>query len=106
MAIGREGSFIVLPSGKRVFSTALAYGVTPQVRSFRATQVSPGAIEAEVVLQDGVNAEAASRSLREAWEKILEGQLEVRVRIVVSITPEPSGKLRYFVPLESAQTSA
>jgi phenylacetate-coenzyme A ligase PaaK-like adenylate-forming protein len=101
VAIGREGSFIRLPSGRKVFSTMLAYSVIPTVASFRARQESTTKIDAQVTLHHAVNPETAKRDLEAAWRNALGNEIEIEVRVVTTIAPEPSGKLRYFIPLES-----
>lgn len=101
VAIGREGSFISLPSGRRVFSTVLAYAVTPAIASFRAHQRDAALLVADVTLQGSAEPGAAARELQEAWGRALDHELEVQINIVTTLPREPSGKLRYFVPLGS-----
>jgi phenylacetate-CoA ligase len=101
VAIGREGSFIRLPSGRQVFSTALAYAVTPAVASFRAQQISVSELVADVTLRPGMDPAEAGRALEAAWHGALGREIRVRVRVVPALLPEPSGKLRYFIPMDS-----
>ncbi len=101
VSIGREGSFISLPSGRRVFSTVLAYTVTPEIASFRAQHRGPGLLVADVTLHRDTDPLAAARELEHAWGKALNHELEIRINIVPTLPLEPSGKLRYFVPLGS-----
>lgn len=95
--MGRIQDFIHTPSNGKIYATILAYTVPDGIARFRAYQVRPDAIVAEVVL--AAQATASTVDLcRRRWKKELGVDMEVDLHVVPKIDPEPSGKLRYFVP--------
>lgn len=99
--VGREDSFVRLPSGRVVYDAILAYTVPEWVEKFVARQTSIDTIEARVVPTRPVKA-TAIHTLQQAWEDALGGEVAVRVDVVERIEYDASGKLRYFIPLEPA----
>lgn len=94
---GRSDSFIQTPSGP-VYDAILAYSAPSSVQRFRVWQVSQTELLAHVVPGAGCNESVAAAEAAHAWERALQGQMRVSVVPVSDIPPEPSGKLRYFVP--------
>jgi phenylacetate-CoA ligase len=95
---GRVDSFVLTPRGK-VYDAVLAYSLPPGITRFRARQVAPELIEAQVVLGPGYVSGRTVNALKSRWENALGPGVSVRVTVVDEIPPEASGKLRYFVPL-------
>lgn len=99
--VGREDSFIRLPSGRVVYDAILAYTVPEWVQRFVARQTSVDTIQARVVPTHPVHPIEVA-ALRQEWEDALGGEVSVHVDLVKRIEYDASGKLRYFVPLEPA----
>jgi hypothetical protein len=90
--------FIQTPRKGSVYATILAYTVPKDIARFRAYQVRHDAIVAEVVL--AAQASASTVDLCKArWTNELGAGMGVEIHVVPNIEPEPSGKLRYFVPM-------
>jgi phenylacetate-CoA ligase len=104
VTIGREGSFILLPSGRQVFSTILAYTVPASIASYRARQETADLLRADVTLQSGTDPAAAIEAAQAAWGEALGREIRIEINVVSDLPFEPSGKLRYFVPLGSRQS--
>ena len=100
LSMGREGSFILLPDGDKVFGGVLAYSAPSSVLRFRGSQVSLNELEVLIEVKEGDDRAAAARSFRKRLGDALGEQLHVRVHTVDKIPRDPSGKLRYFVPLD------
>jgi phenylacetate-coenzyme A ligase PaaK-like adenylate-forming protein len=96
---GRQSSVILLPNGREVFSSILAYSAPPEVRRFRATQVSVDELNIEVEPSPGLDHTAVLAACRSSWTEAIPDLGTIQVRIVDSIEPEVSGKLRYFIPI-------
>jgi phenylacetate-CoA ligase len=96
---GRVDSFIRLPSGRLVYDAVLAYSVPMSVQRFKAYQRSDNELVVEIVPHRHVEAPVAAAECKLAWETALSGEMSVNVILVREIPPEPSGKLRYFVPM-------
>lgn len=100
--IGRQKSFILLPDGKKVNDAVLAYSVPPGIRRFRGRQRNPATLEVDVVVHPGTDPGETTGQYRDALQAALGPGLAISVTVVESIPREASGKLRYFIPLESA----
>lgn len=96
--LGRSQDFITTPQRGRVYATILAYTVPEGIQRFKAYQIRPDAIVAEVVLAADA-APSTAKTCRHNWEEELGDGMSVRLITVAEIPPEASGKLRYFVPL-------
>ena len=95
--MGRIQDFIHTPGKGAIYATILAYTVPEGIARFRAYQVRPDAIVAEVVL--ATKATASTIDLcKKKWKKELGIDMEIDLHVVPKIDPEPSGKLRYFIP--------
>jgi len=98
---GRSDSFILTPHGP-VYDAILAYSVPPGVLRFKAFQISPERINAYVVPRTGEDPATTAAECGQRWTEVLGAGMTVVVEPVDEIPPEPSGKLRYFVPLPGA----
>jgi phenylacetate-coenzyme A ligase PaaK-like adenylate-forming protein len=99
---GRIDSFIQTPHRGPVYDAILAYTVPPQVGRFKAVQVTLNQLVVDVVPGPGFTSPQTTQECQRRWEAELGPSMRVSVRVVDNIPPEPSGKLRYFVPLEAA----
>jgi hypothetical protein len=88
-----------MPDGRAVFSSILAYSVPPEVRRFRARQVSGVELRIEVEPKPGLAASEVLAAAERSWATALPGMPDIRVSVVDQIESEASGKLRYFIPL-------
>ena len=102
---GRQGSVIRLPDGREVFSSILAYSAPPEVRRFRARQVSTDALHIEVESNRGVDDAAVIAASSASWSAALPGMTTICVKVVDDIESEGSGKLRYFIPLSEGSAT-
>lgn len=99
---GRSDSFIETPKG-RVYDAILAYAVPEGVQRFRVFQVAPDRLRAHIVPATGSERSEIARVCKKRWEEVLAPGMTVEVEIVENIPLEPSGKLRYFVPLAETE---
>jgi phenylacetate-CoA ligase len=97
--LGRTDSWIVLPSGKRVYDAILAYSMPASVSLFQGRQPTLGELSVQCVAKAGAHVDLVA--IKQALVEATDGELAVRVECVESIPPSPSGKLRYFIPLET-----
>lgn len=95
--MGRMQDFIHTPGKGEIYATILAYTVPDSIARFRAYQVRPDAIVAEIVLATQATSSTVDLC-RQRWQKELGVDMTVALHVVPEIDPEPSGKLRYFVP--------
>lgn len=102
---GRIDSFITTPRG-RVYDAVLAYTVPPEVFRFRARQVSLDLLEVEVVPGKGFDPQRTPRECERRWQEALGPGMRVTVSEVSDIPLTAAGKLRYFVPLATADQSS
>jgi phenylacetate-CoA ligase len=100
---GRIDSFIRTPHRGKVYDAILAYTVPAGISQFRARQVEANLITADIVVSDGFQREPTIDECRRAWEAALGPGMTVTLRAVEQIAAEPSGKLRYFVPLADSR---
>ena len=96
---GRLGSFIQTPAGGQIFSTILPYTVPTEVRRFRVTQTGSDSLDAEIVVDEHADPLSVVSDCRRRWEAALGPGMAIKFEVVPSISPDASGKLRYFVPL-------
>lgn len=97
---GRSDSFIETPSGP-IYDAILAYTVPAAVQRFKVYQTAPDHLEAYVVPGAGFIKDQTPRECARTWEEALGPGMTVNVRTVHDVPLEPSGKLRYFVPLSN-----
>lgn len=95
--MGRIQDFIHTPGRGNIYATILAYTVPEGIARFRAYQVRSDAVVAEVVLATQATASTVDLC-KNRWQKELGGEMHIDLHVVPKIDPEPSGKLRYFVP--------
>lgn len=100
LSSGRSDSFIRTPRGP-VYDAILAYTVPPGIQRFKVYQVSPERLEAKVVPGAGFVQAQTPAECRRRWQDVLGPGMEIEVETVPDIPLEPSGKLRYFVPLQT-----
>jgi phenylacetate-CoA ligase len=103
---GRVDSFIVLPCGDKVYDAILAYALGGQVRSFRAQQVALDEIRIDIVPALSPGTPTAVEDALRTVRARLGPKMRVHWRAVDQIPPEPSGKLRYFIPLSETGPDA
>jgi phenylacetate-CoA ligase len=96
---GRVDSFIQTPERGLVYDAILAYTVPASVQRFRAKQLAVDELEVELVPGIGFDESRTPADCIAVWEKALGPGMRVTTRTVNQIAPEPSGKLRYFIPL-------
>ena len=97
---GRIDNFIITPARGRVYDALLAYTVPPAVSRFKARQTDTETLAVQIIVAKGADPEAVAGECRRRWETELGPGMHVNVSVVEDIPAEPSGKLRYFVPLE------
>jgi phenylacetate-CoA ligase len=95
--LGRTDSWIVLPSGKRIYDAILAYSMPAGVSRFQGEQTSETELQVRCVARHGEA--VAIEEIRAALEAATDGELTVTVRLVYAIPAAATGKLRYFTPL-------
>lgn len=97
--MGRIDSFIRTPQKGPVYDAVLAYTMPQSVQRFRAYQTAVDHLRVEVVPGTTFDPELVPGELRKRWEELLGPGMSVTVQLVDDLPHEPSGKLRYFVPL-------
>lgn len=100
LSSGRSDSFIRTPRGP-VYDAILAYTVPPGIQRFKVYQTAPERLEAKVVPGVGFVQAQTPAECRRRWQDVLGPGMEIEVETVPDIPLEPSGKLRYFVPLQT-----
>jgi phenylacetate-CoA ligase len=101
LAEGRNGSFLHLPSGRKVYSSCIAYAMPRAVRSFSARQLSIQDVEILVVPEPTADWTRVESEIVTALRDHVGQELRLSVRPVAAIKAKDlSGKLRYFEPLE------
>lgn len=103
---GRVDSFILLPDGRQVYDAVLAYALGGKVHAFRAQQTALDHLRIEVVPRESDLSPSVTHTVLRELRAHLGETLEIELVPVTKIEPEPSGKLRYFIPLrKDAQAS-
>lgn len=103
--MGRIDSFIQTPARGPVYDAILAYTVPAGVQRFRAYQLAVDRLAVDLVPGAGFDRHATPRSCQARWEQALGPGMHVAVRTVQDLPYEASGKLRYFVPMSSADAA-
>ena len=96
---GRTDAFIAFPNGERLFCSILSRSMPQGVRRFRAVQPNLESLHIDIELHSGALTVPTVAALRRALESYIKGRIQVEISVVHVIEPEPSGKLRYFIPL-------
>ena len=104
IASGRSDSFIRTPT-RIIYNAILAYTVPPEVQRFKVIQTSLRHLEAQILPGSDFDPKTTPDECRRRWEKALGPGVQVTVRTVESIPLEPSGKLRYFIPLDGEHSA-
>jgi phenylacetate-coenzyme A ligase PaaK-like adenylate-forming protein len=102
---GRVDSFILTLHRGPVYDAILAYTVPPEVARFRATQVALDRLEVVIVPGARFRGDESAKECKRRWETELGPGMQVEVRVVEEIPFDPSGKLRYFVPISGSGPS-
>lgn len=99
--LGRIDSFIQTPLRGPVYDAVLAYTIPQCVQRFRAHQVAPDRLRVDLVPGVGFSERETPRLCQIRWEEALGPGMSVIVQVVDDIPYEASGKLRYFIPMDS-----
>ncbi len=101
---GRRNDFLVGAEGRRVHGSAANYVMRelPQVAQYRLVQRADLSLDIEVIA-NGAWGEAQTRTVTEGMHRILHADVPVRLELVESIAPSPSGKYRW-VESEALET--
>lgn len=101
---GRRNDFLVGAEGRRVHGSAANYVMRelPQVAQYRLVQRADLSLDIEVIA-NGAWGEAQTRTVTEGMHRILHANVPVRLELVESIAPSPSGKYRW-VESEALET--
>ncbi len=100
---GRVDSFIQTPQRGRVYDAILAYTMPASVQRFRARQVAPDHLVVELVPGEGFRPEETPAICRATLEQALGPGMRVTTHMVQHIAHDPSGKQRYFIPLDNGR---
>jgi phenylacetate-CoA ligase len=101
IAQGRVSSFVLLASGRQVYSACIAYAMPQGVRCFRARQRTLRDLEILVVPDPNVEWAQIETGIRTGVRAHLGDEVWLSIRAVTEIREtDGSGKLRYFEPLE------
>ena len=104
ISAGRVSSFIILPSGRRIFAAAIAYSMPPEVRRFQARQVALDRLEVDVEIGPDQRTDSIMTTCHRTLCNVVNNEIVVKVRPVDRIPQGPGGKLRYFVPVTDSST--
>lgn len=101
---GRRNDFLAGTEGRRVHGSAANYVMRemPQVAQYRLVQRADRSLDIEVIA-NGPWGEAQTRTVTEGMHRILHAEVPVRLHLVDSIAPSPSGKYRW-VESEALET--
>lgn len=102
--VGRLDDFILTPHRGPVYDAILAYTMPAVVQRFRARQVAPDQLVVELVPGPGFDRAGTPATCRAALELALGPGLSITTHVVDHIPHDPSGKLRYFIPLAEGAT--
>ena len=105
ISAGRISSMVILPDGSRLFPAVISYAMPPGIRRFQAKQLAEDHFEVLIEVQSSEIAEVAMESCERGLKTALGGEVRIEVRITDKIPQDPSGKLRYFIPLSEGQST-
>ncbi len=97
---GRSDSYILTPSGAKVYDAVFAYTLKKGVVSFKAVQTSLNNIDVYLKVNN-MFSEELKRYYLETLKKKIDPQMNIIIKIVEVLPREPSGKLRYFIPFRN-----
>lgn len=92
---GRIDDFIITPDGRKVYDAILAYTFKKGIISFKAIQKDIKTLYIYLIPDKNYNKELEQEYIN-TFKKLISSQMEFIIHCVNEITPEPSGKLRYF----------
>lgn len=104
--VGRLDRFIQTPDHGLVYDAVLAYNVPPQILRFRAHQTAIDRLEVDVMPGAGFDQTNTPALFRTRLAAVLGPRMRIETRVVADIPFAASGKLRYFVPLETSAGDA
>lgn len=93
---GRRNDFLVGGEGRRVHGSAANYVMRelPQVAQYRLVQRADLSLDIQVIA-NGAWGDAQTRTVTEGMHRVLHADVPVRLELVESIAPSPSGKYRW-----------
>lgn len=93
---GRRNDFLAGADGRRVHGSAANYVMRelPQVAQYRLVQRPDLSLDIEVIA-NGAWDDEQTRTVTEGMHRILHAEIPVRLQLVESIAPSPSGKYRW-----------
>jgi phenylacetate-CoA ligase len=100
VGIGRSGAFLQLPSGRRVYSGIVSACVPRGIQRFQARQTAPDWLEVLVVPGVGFDGDKTVRAFKSELSTALGGEVTISIEVTDTVPPDPSGKLRHFIPLQ------
>lgn len=100
---GRVDSFIITPARGKVYDAVIAYAMPAGVQRFQARQPTLGLLEVDIVPGRDLQPDALAACQTRLRAQLGPG-MEIAVRLVGAIPSDPSGKLRYFIPLRAGQS--
>lgn len=95
---GRIDSYIIKPSGEKVYDAILAYTLKEGIESFRALQTDKNKIKIYIKTTKEYSNKLKSSYKKKLLQK-LGKEFEIEFIRVDHLPRDHSGKLRYFVPL-------
>lgn len=98
--IGRLNGFIVTPEGARIYTAILAYAFKETFSHFKAFQTHPSRLDVSYVSENPLMPDDLKR-LEKKLRQHLGNTIAISFKRADAIPPDPSGKLRYFVGLDS-----
>ncbi len=96
---GRIDDYIQCPNGSIVYDAILAYTFKGHVQQFKAYQNVLNSITIDYIEDEELSIKKVDM-LKKKFQHYLGDDMEIVFRKVVQISPEKSGKLRYFVPMQ------
>ena len=94
--IGRIDSFIATPDGKKVYDAILAYVFKNSFKQFRGIQDSPENLIIQYVSPESLKQKDLEK-IEKRLRKHIGNAIQIKFEQVEKISPDASGKLRYFV---------
>lgn len=96
---GRQGDYIITPSGGKIYSAVLAYTFNKflhEITKFKAYQRKGGNLDIMVEVTSAYD-ENVERQCKEQIASVIGDDLEIQIKVIEKISRGQSGKLRYFV---------
>lgn len=92
---GRLDSFILTPSGRKVYDAILAYTLKEGVKTFKAVQKTTSLLCIDIVKDDTLKP-FPEKKYQDIFSKTIGNDVRIEFNFVPSIKREKSGKMRYF----------